>query len=114
MNTHNRYGYKITSSFLLLSIKDCAPEGDCENYKCIILCKNNQDCQDGEFCAKRRCIPPTCNKDSDCGLGNKCFSKNCIAGCQRKRDCPQDRNCIDDYCFIPPGNHLGDLLLNLA
>ena len=76
-------------------LKDCVPEGDCENYKCI---------------------PSICNKQTDCGQGNKCIFKTCIIRCQDNEDCPEDKNCIDDYCSIPPGIHLCDLdfLLKMA
>ena len=98
------------SIFYFFQLKDCGPKGDCENYKCVLRCKNSQDCQEGEFCAKRRCIPPNCNKESDCGLGNKCISKKCIIGCKRTGDCPEGKTCNDDdYCFNPPGNLLCDL-----
>ena len=67
-------------------------------------CKNSQDCQEGEFCAKRRCIPTNCNKQSDCGLDNNCTSEKCIIGCRYKGECPKGKHCIDDYCSNPPGN----------
>ena len=37
-----------------------------------------------------------------------------IIGCQHRGQCPEGKKCIDYYCSIPPGNHLCDLLLNLA
>ena len=103
LKTLCQYMYTVPPIIVTMNDNDLNPE-----------CKNSQDCQDGEFCAKRRCIPTNCDKQSDCGPGNKCDSKKCIIGCIHKGQCPDGKNCIDYYCSIPPGNHLCDLLLNLA
>ena len=67
----------------------CSNEDHCVKSICMSPCRNSKDCQQIllPFCAKRRCIPPTCNKQNDCGLGNRCISEKCIIGCQHKGDC---------------------------
>ena len=93
----------IIMYFLLIkNWQDCGPKGDCENHKCILICKRSDDCNGG-FCSKRRCIPPICKKYKDCGPGNKCISETCIIGCKDKHDCPEGKDCIKDYCSTPPG-----------
>ena len=89
--------------------------------------QNIKECQDGEFCAKKRCIPHICHNQFQCGLGNKCVSNKCIVGCWMEYECKEfeivgdikrivkgSKECIDGYCSISPGNYLCDLLHNLA
>ena len=92
---------------------DCG--GECKDGKCYQSCKDNLDCTYGDQCGNKICVPKRCPIDKDCGPGNKCTSNKCIVGCSKDEgNCPDGKNCIDDYCAIPPGNHLFDLLLNLA
>ena len=75
----------------------CQWQDHCVNNICIPRCKNNQDCPDGEFCARRGCIP-------GCGW---------IGGHQHllSRECPEGTKCHHDYCSVPLGNHLWDCVI---
>ena len=56
----------------------------------------------------------SCKENIDCGIDRKCHYGKCVQSCYNSLDCPWGKECYDDHCSIPSGNHLCDLLLNLA
>ena len=69
----------------------CQWQDHCVNNICIPRCKNNQDCPDGEFCARRQarlCLNSegSCKKDFDCGTDrwHKCINDKCVQTCEDK------------------------------
>ena len=108
----------VTNRYVWNSGEPCDEDnycgGECIDGTCYQSCENNNQCMFNDQCGKEICVPKKCSTDIECGPDNKCTSDKCIIGCQSDGQCPGDKNCIDDFCSTPPGNHLCDLLLNLA
>jgi MYXO-CTERM domain-containing protein len=73
-------------------------------------CKNHHDCDVGEDCVGKVCVPPTgdpCGSDSDCAggycEGGYCEPPHPPIPCVEATDCPSGDECIGGYCEPPQG-----------
>jgi len=81
------------------------------------LCRNNEDCPDGQVCVDGTCVTATptktktpigfCDDNEDCPNGQVCVNHMCVTPtptrtpvgfCTDNEDCPVGQVCIDNHC----------------
>ena len=77
---------------------DCQKGQICEQKRCIPGCRGSQDCTNGLRCepTKKKCV--TCLKNSDCKNGQICKNNQCH-GCKIDPDCPKGHLCLKGACI---------------
>ncbi len=81
---------------------DHCNEGEyCVNNKCQ-QCRDNGDCPEGQECAAGACrdIPGYCQQTEDCAAGQVCRDNRC-GPCMDSGDCAEDQVCLDGACTVP-------------
>lgn len=101
-------GYKTTETGCLRQISFCTSDKECHNGVCIdrvckAVCRNNEDCLQGENCLDNKCVTP-CTDHSQCDDTQACKSGLCIVGCRSDKNCPQNQACLNNRCDDPCAN----------
>lgn len=74
--------------------------GSCIKGQCMEVCRNNDQCAQGEKCVENKCMV-LCISSEQCANSLSCINGICLIGCRSNGDCPSNQACISNKCKDP-------------